>query len=49
MVAGLKLCSIYLFLLFGTTKSRLLGKLGTTGKKRKEIEGFWFSLFEMKI
>ena len=31
------------FLLFGTTKSWFLGKLGTIGIKRKEIEDFWFS------
>ena len=30
------------FLVFGTTKSWFLGKLGTIGIKRKEIEDFWF-------
>jgi len=31
------------FLVFCTTKSWFLGKLGTIGIKRKEIEDFWFS------
>ena len=33
---------LLIFLVFSTTKSWFLGKLGTIGIKRKEIEDFWF-------
>lgn len=40
---------IYLFLVFGATKSWFLGKLGTIVIKRKKIEDIWFSFSESKI